>query len=290
MKWGITGAGGMLALDLQEVLKSTERKWIAWGRSELDIVNMESVRNALTQEKPDVVVNCAAFTKVDEAEVRQTEALEVNVTGAKNLAKICADLKIKLIHLSTDFVFDGNSNSPYAVHAESNPINFYGRSKRDGELAVLQAADQNLVLRVSWLYGKHGTNFVKTMLKLATTQKTLKVVSDQQGSPTWTMDASHALTKLAERNACGIFHYSNTGICSWYEFASKIFLKADEVGLIQDIPQIQPIPTTEYPTLAKRPVFSALDTSAYYTLCQEQPPFWKDSLAQALPSFSTPST
>ena len=290
MKWGITGADGMLALDLQEVLASSEEPWIAWKREELDIVNLENLQEVLTKETPDVVVNCAAFTKVDEAEIRQTEAFAVNATGAKNLAKVCADLEIKLIHISTDFVFDGDSKLPYAINDESHPINFYGQSKRHGEVAVLQASQNHLVLRISWLYSKHGSNFVKTMLKFATTQKTLKVVSDQQGSPTWTMDASHALIKLVKNNACGIFHYSNQGICNWYEFASEIFRQAHQIGLIEKIPQMIPIPSKEYRTLAQRPLFSVLDTNEYSKLCYDQLPHWKDSLAQALSSFSIPSS
>ena len=290
MKWGITGAGGMLALDLQEVLASSNEEFFAWKRQEFDITNPESLKQTLADEKPDVVINCAAFTQVDEAEVKQTEAFAINATGVQNIAKICAEFKIKLIHISTDFVFDGDSNLPYSINAKPCPINIYGQSKCDGELAVLQESDENLVLRVSWLYGQHGSNFVKTMLKLATTQKTLKVVADQKGSPTWTMDASHALIKLVKNNASGVFHYSNTGVCSWFEFACEIFQQAHKIGLIQKIPQVAAIPSKEYQTLAKRPLFSALDTSRYSKIFDEQPPCWQESLTQALSSFSTLSS
>ena len=285
MKWGITGAGGMLALDLQETLISANEDVIAWRRVDLDITNFEQLRNVLSEAKPDIIVNCAAFTQVDDAEIIQGLAFSINTFGAKYLSQICDLLKIRLIHISTDFVFDGFTNTPYQTQAKTNPLNLYGQSKLRGEEAVLKETLDSLVLRISWLYGKHGANFVKTMLKLASHHHTLKVVADQNSSPTWTKDVADALLKLGKSEVKGILHYSNTGVCSWYSFACEIFEQAMKLGLIQQIPEVLAIPSQDYPTSARRPLFSALDTSDYSQMFGE-PPHWKESLAKALALFT----
>jgi dTDP-4-dehydrorhamnose reductase len=255
LKIVITGANGQLGRELAEWTTDTA-DIIGFGRDELDITSLPACRNLFTLHHPDVVIHCAAYTAVDKAESEPDEAFRVNAAATRNVAVAAREVGAKLCYISTDYVFDGTSTTPYNEFDQANPQTVYGKSKLAGEHAVLTLHDRFFIVRSSWVYGKYGNNFVKTMLKMAGERDQLKVVDDQIGSPTYTKDLVSFLLELVHTDYYGIYHASNSGSCSWYDFAKAIF----EDSSI-DI-QVDPCTTADFPRPAPRPAYSVMDHCA----------------------------
>ena len=248
----VTGANGMLGSDLCPSLEKEGYEVIKTDIDSLDITNFENSKKIITKFSPNIIIHCAAYTNVDKAQEDIDTARKINFEGTQNLAKICANLSIKIIYISTDYVFDGNKNSPYKTDDKTKPINNYGLTKLEGENAVKKYCKNYIIARTSWLYGIHGKNFVETMLSLSD-KENLKVVNDQTGCPTWTQDLSVALIKLIKKNKNGIFHTCSSGQTTWYNFAKEIFKLSDlEVNL-------SPCTTDDFKSPAKRPKYSVMD-------------------------------
>lgn len=280
MRIGVTGANGQLGLSLRKIAGETpQHTFVFSGRSETDITDKSVVLNWVRQNNIELVVNCAAYTAVDKAESEPEEARRINVSGPRNLGEICAGLHVKLIHISTDYVFDGLAEQPYREIDATNPDSVYGLTKLQGEKAIRETGCDALVIRTSWLYSEFGHNFVSTMLRLGKERDEIRVVNDQCGCPTYAVDLARAIVRLAERgfSGCEVCHYSNRGITTWYGFACEIF------KIIRNPVRMVPIETKEYPTPAKRPVFSVLDTEKVRKEGIEIPD-WKDSLKKCLSS------
>ena len=251
----VTGANGMLGQDLCPMLEDCGYEVIETDIDNLDITNEIQVRNVISDVKPDFVIHCAAYTNVDKAEEEYDKAELINAKGVEYIAKACNSNKCRLIYISTDYVFDGTKNSPYEPDDKINPINNYGLTKLHGEEAVQKYCNDYLILRTSWLYGHHGKNFVETMISLSEKQE-LKVVNDQIGCPTWTIDLSDAIINLIEQDApSGIYHACGGGNTSWYGFAKEIF------SLMKINTNLQPCTTEDFPRPAKRPQYSIMDNN-----------------------------
>lgn len=248
----IVGAHGMLGQDLVKVLESSFEV-VALGRDELDVSLYNNVKKVLKEVSPQVVINAAGYTDVDACERKSRLAFAVNGEGAKNLARAASVLKAKLVYISTDYVFDGKKESPYSEEDQPNPLNVYGESKLMGERYVQKFADDYLIVRTQWLFGPGGKNFVDTILDLSQNRERIEVVDDQVGSPTYTMDLSRAILSLLEKDLWGVFHVSNSGSCSWYEFAKEILT---QVG--RDTVQLIPISSADLTRPARRPLYSVL--------------------------------
>jgi dTDP-4-dehydrorhamnose reductase len=257
----VLGAGGQLGRELR-LTADPEAECIALTRQELDIGDAEAVASRLEALAPSVIINAAAYTAVDAAEDDALAAQRANAVGPANLAQSCSDQGIRLLHVSTDFVFDGRSSQPYTADAPTAPLGQYGRSKLAGEQAVQDTFSEALVIRSSWVYSRFGNNFVKTMLRLMSERDELAIVADQVGSPTWARGLASALWAAAARPELrGIYHWSDVGQCSWYDFALAIFEEATAHGILQRPVKISPITSSEYPTAAARPRYSVLDTT-----------------------------
>lgn len=252
MKILVTGKTGQLGHDLYELLKDKEEV-IAVGREEFDITDINSTQKFIKEYLPDVIVHCAAYTKVDDCEKNKDLAYKVNAIGTGNVASICRDIGAKMVYISTDYVFDGTKNTPYLEFDTPNPLNVYGKSKLAGEEIVKEILDKHYIVRTSWLYGINGNNFVKTMLRLSKERSIIKVVNDQHGIPTFTRDLAEGLYFLIKTDAYGTYHITNSGETTWYEFAKKIF----EISKINVM--VEPITTEEYNAPALRPKYSVLD-------------------------------
>ena len=251
----ITGAYGMLGSDLREVLKNFEV--IAAGSKDLDITDEEKVMEFICEKSPDLVINAAAYTAVDDCETHYDEAYAVNAIGPKNLAIACKKIDAPLVHISTDYVFDGSKKTPLVESDKLGPKSAYGKTKLEGEKFIQENTDKYFILRTAWLYGLHGNNFVKTMLDLAETHDEITVVNDQIGSPTYSLDLAVAITNLIHSDKYGIYHVTNEGECSWYEFSKLIFeLSNIDVKVI-------PVSTEEFPRPAPRPHYSVLDNKKW---------------------------
>ena len=279
MKALVTGANGQLGKCLQDLSKKESRiEWVFKGSKSLDITNKKKIEKLFLLEKFDYVINCAAYTAVDKAEIENKKAFLVNAEGVKNLAEICKKYNTVVIHISTDFVFDGVKTTPYSEKDITNPINVYGASKLKGEKYLENILDSYFIIRTSWVYSEYGSNFVKTMLKLSEERNELAIISDQIGCPTYAKDLSKALLKMviSRNNSFGLYHFSNSGVTSWYDFAKAIFeLKKNDVIL-------NPIPTTSYPTPAKRPKYSVLNKEKITNNFSVETPYWKESLKRCL--------
>ena len=254
----VAGAFGQLGQALQFISKNYQGVQFHFASSsEVDITNKQILFAAFNTLKPDFCINAAAYTAVDEAENNPQIAALINVEGAKNLAEICKEFHTTLIHISTDFVFDGNNQTPYSENDFTNPQSVYGSTKRAGEIAIQSVLTEHFIIRTSWLFSQFGNNFMKTMLRLSSERKFVNVVNDQIGTPTNASDLADALVKiiLSESKAYGIYHFSNEGQASWFDFATEIF----KLHAIRT--QINPIATAFFPTAAKRPSYSVLDKS-----------------------------
>ncbi|SHK55300.1 dTDP-4-dehydrorhamnose reductase [Tepidibacter formicigenes] len=252
MKILVTGSNGQLGIDIVNTL-SKKYEVVGLDSKDLDITNLDNVLNTVKEIKPDIIINSAAYTNVDGCEENIDLAYKVNGLGARNLAISSFENNSRLLHISTDFVFDGEKNEPYIEFDNTNPLSIYGKSKLAGENYIKEICPRHYILRTAWLYGKNGNNFVKTMLRLAENNKTLKVVDDQIGSPTYTMDLVKVIEMIIKTDAYGTYHVSNDGSCSWNEFAKKIFEFAD----FKDI-QVLPISTEEFGRPAQRPKYSVM--------------------------------
>lgn len=270
----ITGAGGMLGRDLQTALGG--RAVTAAARRELDIADADAAREAVRGH--DVVINAAAYTKVDDAESHEDDALRVNALGAENLARAAAEEGAVLVQLSTDYVFDGGATSPYAEDAPLAPVSAYGRTKAEGERRALAAHPEGtIIVRTAWLYGQHGPNFAATMLALASQRDTLTVVDDQRGQPTWTHDLAEQIVRLLDSGARrGTVHGTSSGETTWFGFARAIF---EEAGL--DPERVQPTDSSTFVRPASRPAYSVLGHDAWAPLGLEPIRDWRSALADA---------
>jgi len=252
MKIIILGGKGQLGKEFENFLKDKAEIY-SFSHLELDVLNQELLIKKIQEIKPEVVINCSAYTKVDKAEEEKEECIKVNAIGAKNVSYASYKVGAKIIYFSTDYIFDGEKESPYTELDSPNPISTYGRSKLLGEIYTSKHNPNHLILRISWLYGINGRNFVKTIIKKAKEEKELKIVSDQKGSPTYTLDVVKQTWELIKKDKVGIYHSADQGETSWYEFAKKIIEKL-KINV-----KISPIKTGEYPALAKRPKYSVLD-------------------------------
>ena len=278
----VCGAGGQLGQEL--VLTCPEQcQAIPMTRSMLDIADPVQVAKALDDTGPSWVINAAAFTAVDAAESEPESAHRVNAMGPEILALQCRERNIRFLHVSTDFVFDGTQGHPYAPAAEPNPLGVYGRSKLDGENAVIAAGGSSVILRTGWVYSRHGGNFVKTMLRLMAEREQLSVVEDQIGTPTRARGLALACWGLADHgDASGIYHWSDAGACSWYDFAVAIREMALELGLLRQAATLLPIPASQYPTPALRPAYSVLDKTLTRKLLGHSGNHWTSQLRAML--------
>jgi dTDP-4-dehydrorhamnose reductase len=281
----VSGSSGQLGRCLQDH-NLTELEAVFLDRSAFDLSNKASMEEALDEYKPDYVVNCAAYTNVDGAESDQDAAANVNHFGVMDLANLCAERRIKIIHISTDFVFDGTARKPYQPDDLCSPIGVYGRTKLLGESALAQVMPEDtMIIRTSWLYSEYGSNFVKTMLRLFETKEEFRVVHNQQGSPTYAQGLASLIWHILEARqfAPGVYHWSDKGVTTWYDFANEIGNRGLEKGLISKKGAALPILSSEYPTAAERPMYSALyiyPTLKRYPKIRQLP--WQDQLDQML--------
>ena len=270
----VTGAQGMLGTDLCRVLAEAGGRIIAADLCEFDITDPAAARAFVQDVRPEVIVNCAAFTAVDQAETDYHTAFRVNHGGARNLAEAAASVGAALLQISTDYIFDGSKPGPYHEDDPPNPINAYGLSKLLGELAVRVTLPEHYVVRTSWLHGIHGKSFPRTMLTLARSGKPLRVVNDQVGAPTYTIHLAAALSVIISKPCYGTYHAVNRGCCSWYDFAAEVFRAA---GLT---PDLTGIPSSQYRTPAPRPSNSLLDASRLARVYGHQLPTWQQGVAE----------
>ncbi|HFG1878524.1 TPA: dTDP-4-dehydrorhamnose reductase [Vibrio cholerae] len=262
----LTGKNGQLGRCFQDVLTVTNHQLFAYGSTELNITDAQQVAEIVQYVKPDIIVNAAAYTAVDKAETDSENAYLVNAMGPELLAKQAHDLDIPLIHVSTDYVFDGESVEPYLPSDQTNPQGVYGASKLAGERAVTTVCEKYIILRTAWVFSEYGNNFVKTMVSLAKERDSMCVVADQYGCPTYAGDLAKAILHICEQNeqgkpvAWGIYHYCGDTPTSWHGFSRTIFAKAELLGVIDKRPQLKAINSEQYPTLAKRPEYSVMST------------------------------
>lgn len=283
----VTGATGQLGHEILRVFSQPGNELITPSRQEMDFLAPGRVAAAILDSRADWVVNCAAYTQVDRAESEPGAAFSVNRDSAGRLAQAVSETGGRLLHVSTDFVFDGRQSHPYREDDQPNPLSVYGQSKLEGERAVLAALPDATVLRTAWVYGAHGHNFVKTMLRLAAEDKPLRVVSDQVGTPTWAADIAAAIRSLIDGDATGMFHYTNAGQTTWHGFATAILAEAGRLGFDVRTQSVAPIPTTDYPTPATRPAYSVLDTHKIRACLPVAVPEWRDSLKNMLKELYT---
>lgn len=276
MKVLVTGAKGQLGYDVVKELQKRNIENIGTDRNDFDLTDFDQTQNFILRHRPDVIIHCAAYTNVNKAEDEKDLCRLINVEGTKNIALACKKIDAKMIYISTDYIFDGKKKSPYDVFSRTNPINFYGQSKLEGEKVVEQLLDKYFIVRISWVFGKNGNNFVKTMLNLAQTQNELNVVCDQIGSPTYTVDLAKILCDMLETDRYGIYHATNENFCSWYDFASEIF-KQSNINI-----KLNPVQSKDYPTKALRPANSRLSKQKLLLNGFSLLPPWQNALARFL--------
>ena len=278
----ITGANGQIGRELQDTAPSAWRV-IACGSDDLDVTDAASVRAVMDRERPTTVIQVAAYTKVDQAETEADRAEAVNVTGAFNVAAAATRIGARIIHLSTDFVFDGRQGRPYTPDAPPNPLSVYGRSKLRGEQEVIRAtAGAALIVRTAWVYSVHGRNFVRTMLRLMQDQPQIRVVHDQVGTPTWGRSLAEALWRGADRKPNGIVHWTDAGVASWYDFAVAIRDEALALKLLRHPVTVSPISSQEFAAPATRPSYSVLDTDSGWAALGGPARHWRENLRSML--------
>ena len=272
MKFFITGVNGQLGYDVKrELLERGYTDILAPTRVDLDITNEDAVKKMIREYRPSVIFHCAAYTAVDKAEEEQEKCYQVNVLGTKYLTEAAKEMDAKIIYISTDYVFDGTKEGLYQVEDKVNPVNYYGKTKYLGENFV-RAYDNHIIVRISWVFGINGKNFIRTMLNLAESHKELNVVCDQIGSPTYTKDLAGLLVNMFLSNVKGLYHVTNEGYCSWYEFAEFIFKESRKKV------KVHPILTKDYKTIAKRPLNSKLSKESLDDIGMKRLPEWQDAV------------
>lgn len=277
MKVLVTGVKGQLGYDVVNELTKRGIEAVGVDIQDMDITDAASVEKVIGEVAPDAVIHCAAYTAVDAAEDNVELCRRVNADGTQNIANVCKKLDCKMIYISTDYVFDGEGTRAWEPDDERHPLNVYGQTKYEGELAVQNTLEKYFIVRISWVFGVNGKNFIKTMLNLGKTHDHLTVVNDQFGSPTYTYDLARLLVDMVLTDKYGIYHATNEGICNWYEFACEIFRKA---GMNVDV---APVPAPEYPTKAKRPENSRMSKEKLTENGFERLPSWQDALERYLP-------
>lgn len=275
MKVFVTGVKGQLGHDVVNELEKRGHEAIGVDIEEMDITDGEAVKRVMTQAAPEAVIHCAAYTAVDAAEDHEELCRRVNALGTENIAKVCRDLNCKLMYISTDYVFNGQGTRPWEPDDEREPLNVYGQTKYEGELAV-ETLEKYFIVRIAWVFGINGKNFIKTMLNLGKTRDSLTVVDDQIGSPTYTYDLARLLVDMVETDRYGRYHATNEGLCSWYQFACRIF---EEAGISV---KVSPVTSDMYPAKAKRPMNSRMDKSKLGEMGFEPLPAWEDALKRYL--------
>jgi len=287
MKVLVTGVTGQLGSEVAARFRQLGHEVIAADRQVLDFLQPARAAAVIRAQQPDWVINCAAYTQVDKAESEPGQAFTVNRDTPAQLAQAVAEYDGQLLQLSTDFVFDGTQTRPYVEDDATNPLGVYGSSKLAGEQAVQRELPDAVIVRTAWVYGVHGHNFVKTMLRLAIAGTPLRVVSDQRGTPTWTRDIVAAIVALVGQQASGVFHFTAAGETSWHGFASAILEEAADAGFTIRTEKVEPIATTDYPTPATRPAYSVLNTDKISACLPFTIPAWRDSLKKMLQEYAT---
>lgn len=272
----VTGASGQLGYDVERELERRGIEHLGTSSRELDITDRAAVEHLMQSYRPDAVIHCAAYTKVDLAEDEPERCWAVNADGTRNMAAACREIGAKMLYISTDYVFPGTGEQFRRTDDPVSPVNTYGRSKLAGELAVQSLLEKYFIVRISWVFGKNGNNFVKTMLRLTETKAELSVVCDQIGSPTYTADLAPLLCDMVQTERYGIYHATNGGTCAWSEFAKAIFELADKQVTVY------PIPTSAYPTRAVRPLNSRMSKECLHSNGFQELPEWKNALARYL--------
>jgi len=283
MKVVITGKGGQLAWELEQIAPKTFEV-LCVGKNELDITNESLVSEYISNTKPDLVINAAAYTSVDDAEKDSDTAYTVNELGTKYLANACKKINARILHVSTDFVFDGASTSPYQTDSTPSPINVYGASKLAGDIALQEILPEtSVIVRTAWVYSVNGNNFVKSMLCLMQEKSQLGIVFDQVGTPTWAKGLAQWIWAIAKKSQVkGIYHWTDAGVASWYDFAIAIQELGIEKGLLKESIPILPIPTSAYPAPAKRPAFSVIDKSLAEDVSGLNTVHWRKQLSSMM--------
>lgn len=279
----VTGGNGQLGSALRLASAESNRRYIFTDIEELDITSKGAIKAFVTENDIEAIINCAAYTTVDAAEENEALADRINHKAVAALAEVCAEKKMTLIHISTDYIFDGNATTPYKEEDKPAPQSVYGRTKLLGEQAIAKSGCCSIILRTAWLYSEFGRNFVKTMRQLLSTRPEIKVVADQVGTPTYAGDLAEAIVEIIESGQLskyGTYHYSNEGECSWYDFAAEIA----KLSNLCDC-KISPCTTTEYPTKAVRPRYSVLDKGKFVETFGIAIPEWHESLAECIKKF-----
>lgn len=282
----LTGSDGQVGQDLQQTLIPLG-EIVATNRQQLDLTSPDNIRQVIQEIQPDIIVNSAAYTAVDKAESEADLAFAVNGIAPAIIAEEAKKIGAFLLHISTDYVFDGTKNTPYLETDKTHPIGVYGQTKLAGEQGIEKNGDRYVILRTAWVYGTEGKgNFVKTMLRLGKEKEQLGIVSDQVGSPTWSYDIANTITQmLTQLNLAQtreIYHFTNSGVASWYDLAVATFAEAKNMGYPLKIKQVNPITTQDYPTPAKRPHYSVLSGKKTAKLLGKNAPYWRDSLKEML--------
>lgn len=275
MKVLVTGVKGQLGYDVVRELQKRGHEAVGVDIDEMDITDAAAVERVMTEVQPDAVIHCSAYTAVDRAEEDIEICRRVNVDGTENIAKICEKLNCIMLYLSTDYIFSGDGERPWEPDDEASPLNAYGQSKYDGELALKKYVEKYFIVRISWVFGINGNNFIKTMLRLGRENGAVKVVDDQIGSPTYTYDLARLLVDMIESDRYGAYHATNEGICSWYEFAKEIFRAAG-----MDNVSVTPVKSGEFPVKAKRPKNSRMSKEKLVTNGFSLLPAWQDAVAR----------
>jgi dTDP-4-dehydrorhamnose reductase len=281
---GITGQVGQ---ELQQTLSSIGEV-IGVDRQSLDLSQPEQIQQRIAEIKPNMIVNAAAYTAVDQSESESELAMTINATAPKAIAIAAQDIGAKVLHISSDYVFNGQNHTPYQESDRPDPLGVYGKSKLLGEIGIRENGDRHLILRTAWVYGSRGHgNFVKTMLRLGAERTELKIVADQIGSPSWSYDIAIAITQLlgkslTDESIKGIYHFTNSGVASWYDLALATFAEAQQLGFPLKVEQVIPITTAEFPTPTQRPAYSVLAKTKITAALGTHPPYWRDSLSKML--------
>lgn len=276
MKVFVTGVKGQLGFDVVNELEKRGHEAVGVDIEEMDITDEDSVNRVIKRNAPDAVIHCAAYTAVDAAEDNEELCRKVNADGTGNIARVCRELDIKMMYISTDYVFNGQGTRPWEPDDKREPLNVYGQSKYEGELAVEENLTRYFIVRIAWVFGVNGKNFVKTMLNLGKTRDKVTVVADQIGSPTYTYDLARLLVDMIETEKYGRYHATNQGLCSWYEFACEIFR---QTGMNV---KVEPVAADQYPVKAKRPMNSRMNKDKLGANGFRRLPSWQDALARYL--------